>query len=32
MAADDEGDVAMTVVWESELDPGEEKGYQWKNW
>ena len=29
--AGDEGDVTMTVMWESELDPGKAKGHSWKN-
>ena len=30
--AGDEGDVTVTVMWESELDPGKAKGHSWKNW
>ena len=29
--AGDEGDMSVTVVWESELDPGKAKGHSWKN-
>lgn len=30
--AGDEGDVATTIMWESEVDPGQAQGHSWQSW